>query len=150
MSVEFKGDEFLYLVEVPDEVSPFRLFNQTEGDTDVEAGEIELNTKDKTGADYGNVTQTISVGGIITEGDEAAAYIKRAQRTKKFVRIIEVNTRTKDTEEGIYMITGFNRSYANEEFAEYSLEAKLNSTIIEGTLDAVPEGAPENELEGTD
>src|SRR5699024_1183394 len=107
MAVEYKGDEFLYLVEIPDESSTknYRLFNQTDGNTDIEAESIELDTKDKTGEDYGKVSQSISIEGILTEGDEAVRYIKKAIRQKRFVKIIEVNTRTLDTEEGAYMIS---------------------------------------------
>lgn len=148
MAVEFRGAEFLYLVKVPDEENqPFRLFNQTDGATDVDAGEIELDTKDKSGADYGKITQTISVDGILTEGDIAVNYIKKAQRNKQFIFIMEVNTRTGETEEGYYMITSFNRSNSNGEYATYSLGATLNGTITEGTLEDVPEGAPDEGIE---
>lgn len=148
MSVEFKGDEFLYLVEVPDELNPFRLFNQTGGSTDSEADAIELDTKDKTGSDYGKVTQSISIEGIITKDDTAAEYIKKAQRKKEFVRIIEVNTRSKETEEGYYMITSFSRSFDNGDYATYSIGAELNGGITEGTLEELPEGAPDSDLPG--
>lgn len=148
MAVEFRGSEYLYLVKIPDETNrPFRIFNQTDGSTDVDAGEIELDTKDKSGADYGKITQTISVDGILTEGDKAIKYIKKAQRDKKFIYVVEVNTRTGDTEEGYYMITSFNRASSNGDYATYSLGATLNGALIEGTLEDVPDGAPDEGIE---
>jgi len=148
MAVEYKGDEFLYLVEIPDESSTknYRLFNQTDGNTDIEADSIELDTKDKTGEDYGKVSQSISIEGILTEGDEAVRYIKKAIRQKRFVKIIEVNTRTLDTEEGAYMISSFGRTFSNGDYATYSIEGSLNGEITEGTLQEVPEGAPESKI----
>jgi|SRR5699024_265875 len=146
MAVEYRGAEFLYLVYVPDSEANYRLFNQTDGSTDVEADEIELDTKDKTGADYGAITQTISIEGIHTEGDDALSYIRKAQRNKEFVKILEVNTRTKETEEGMYMITSISRPVSNGEYATYSIDATLNGSLTEGTLDALPEGAPDQEI----
>jgi len=147
LAVEFKGEEFLYLVKIPDSDTPFRLFNQTGGSTDSDADEIELDTKDKTGSDYGKVTHNINVEGILTEGDEAVPYIKKAQRQKKFIDIIEVNTRTKETEEGTYMVASFNRTFANGDYATYSIDASLNGSIKEGELEELPEGAPDSEVD---
>jgi len=146
MGVEYRGEEFLYLVEVPgDGTNPaekYRLFNQTGGSTTTEADSIDLSTKDKSGSDYGNVTQSISIEGVLTEGDEAITYIRQAQRQKKFVKIIEVNTRTLDTEEGMYMVSSFERSFSNGEHATYTLEGSLNGDVTEGTLSELPDGAP--------
>lgn len=149
MAVEYLGEEFLYLVEIPGEgetaAANFRFFNQTGGSTSTEADAVELDTKDKTGSDYGKVTQSISIEGILTEGDEAVAYLKKAQRQKKFVRIIEINTRNKETETGLYMISSFERGYANGDFATYTIEGSLNGNIKEGTLEELPEGAPDSD-----
>lgn len=147
MAVEYKGSEFLYLVYVDDEAKEFRIFNQTDGSSDSSADEIELDTKDKTGSDYGKVTHTISIEGILTEGDEAIKFIKKAQRQKKFVKIIEVNTRTDETEEGMYMLTSVGMSYSNGDYATYTVDAALNGSITEGTLEDVPEGAPDTGIE---
>lgn len=147
MAVEFKGEEFLYLVKIPDEINPYRLFNQTGGSTNSDADAIELDTKDKVGSDYGKVSQNINIEGILTEGDEAVAYIKKAQRRKQFIEIIEVNTRNKETEEGLYMVTSFNRTFSNGDYATYTIDADLNGSITEGSLEEVPEGAPDSEVE---
>src|SRR5690625_7021755 len=83
MAVEFRGDEILFAVEIVDEETGAKLirpFNQTSGAVESEAEEIELNTKDKTGADYGGVTQTLSIEGIITQGDPFPDYVKKADR----------------------------------------------------------------------
>lgn len=144
MAAEFKGEEFLYLVEVPglegDGVE-HRLFNQTGGSTSSEADSIDLATKDKTGSDYGNVSQSISIEGILTENDPAVAYVKKAQRDKEFVKVIEVNTRTEETESGLYMISSFSRAFSVGEHATYNIEAALNGVLEDGTLSTLPEGA---------
>lgn len=145
MAVEFRGDEILFAVEIVDEETGAKLirpFNQTSGAVESEAEEIELNTKDKTGADYGGVTQTLSIEGIITQGDPFPDYVKKAQRNKEFVKIYEVNKRTLEAEYGMYMISGFNREFENEEYATYELEGTLNGTVCETTLTELPEGAP--------
>lgn len=144
MAVEYKGEEFLYLIEVPGTggTVEHRLFNQTGGSTTSEADSIDLATKDKTGSDYGNVTQNISIEGILTEGDDAVSYIKKAQRRKDFVKIIEVNTRDLSTESGDYMISSFERSFSVGEHATYNVEGTLNGAIEEGDLSDLPEGAP--------
>src|SRR5699024_4314522 len=96
----YKGDEFLYLVETVTETDTelIRPFDQTGGGTSISADEIELDTKDRSGSDYGKVTQTISLEGNITEGDPFPDYIKKAMRNKEFIKIYEVNTRTKEAE----------------------------------------------------
>lgn len=145
MAIEFRGSDFLYLVEIPDDNENFRLFNQTSGSSESEADEIELDTKDKSGSDYGKVAHTLEIEGILSKGDKAIKYITDAQRKKEFVRIIEVNTRTNDTEEGMYMISSVGKEYDNGEYATYSVSAALNGPLKEGTLEEIPDGAEEYE-----
>lgn len=150
MAVEYRGDEFLYLVEIPGdegETGEHRLFNQTGGSTTSEADSIELATKDKTGSDYGNITQNVSIEGILTKDDPAIKYVKKAQRDKKFVKIVEVNTRDLSTESGMYMISSFERSFSAEEHATYTIEGTLNGSIKEGELSTLPDGAEDNDIE---
>lgn len=149
MAVEYRGSEFLYLVEIEDDssTSNFRLFNQTDGNTTSDADEIELDTKDKSGSDYGSITQTISIEGILTVGDDAIDYIRQAQRNKKLVKILEVNTRKETKEEGMYMISSIDRTFSNGEYATYSIDATLNGAITEGSLTDIPEGAPDGDAE---
>lgn len=151
MAIEYRGDDFLYLVEVEDGngSTTRRFFNQTDGSSSIEADDIELDTKDKTGSDYGSVTETVSIEGVLTKGDPAIPYIKRAIRTKQMVNIIEVNTRELEAEEGLYKISTFEQTNSNGEYATYSIEAALNGTIRETTLTEVPEGAP-NSGQGDD
>lgn len=145
MAAEFKGEEFLYLVEVTDGDGgagvEHRLFNQTSGSTSSEADAVELSTKDKTGSDYGTVAQTVSIEGVLTDEDPAVAFVKKAQRNKQFIKIIEVNTRNESTESGMYMISSFERSFAVDEHATYTIEASLNGKLEDGTLTTLPEGA---------
>ncbi|MEH7217004.1 phage major tail protein, TP901-1 family [Bacillus toyonensis] len=146
MAKEYRGDEYLFLVEIPPETTgeavKYRFFNQTDGSISEESDAIELKTKDKSGSDYGDGSISVSLEGIITEGDSSIDYIKKSRRQKKFVKIYEVNTRTKKAEWGMYMISTFERTYSNGEFAKYSLEAALNGELTEETLTEIPTGAP--------
>ena len=143
MAIEYRGDEIIYAVEVEGDLGEklIRPFNQTGGGTSISADEIDLSSKDKTGSDYGKITQTVSLEGIITEGDEFVDYIKAAIRGKEFVKIYEINTRTKEAESGMYMITTFDREYSNGDFATYTLDGTLNGSITEETLTEIPLGA---------
>lgn len=146
MAEEFRGDDFLYLVEVEDDdgESVRRFFNQTDGSSTIEADDIELETKDKTGTDYGSVTEELSIEGVLTKDDPAIPFIKKSIRRKKLVRIIEVNTEDLSTEEGMYKIDSFEKSSSKGEFAEYTIEASLNGSIKEDELDELPEGASDD------
>lgn len=149
MAAEFKGEEILFAVEIPDDTGSkmIRPFNQTGGSTSISADEIELDTKDKQGSDYGKVTQTVSLEGIITEGDDFPDYVKSAIRNKGMVKIYEVNTRTLKAEHGLYMVTSFEREFSNGDFATYTLEGTLNGSICETTLSEVPAGAEGEEID---
>ncbi len=144
MAIEYRGEEILFAVAIPEEVTGetiVRPFNQTGGSTNISADSIDLETKDKTGSDQRKVTQEISLEGIITEGDPFVDYVKDAIRAKEFVKIYEINTTTKEAEHGLYMISSFERSFGNSEFATYSLSGSLNGDITPETLTTVPEGA---------
>lgn len=142
MSIEYRGEEFIYAVEFDKLVRPF---NQTGGDTNLEADEIELDTKDKTGSDYGKITQNITLEGIITEGDPFVEKINDAIWDKELVKIYEINTRTKEAKSGMYMISSFSRSFSNGDFATYSLDGTLNGKPKDEILEEIPEGAPEED-----
>lgn len=140
----YKGEEFLFLVELTndDGTKIVRPFDQTGGSTSLSADEIEVDTKDRSGTDYGNVTQTISLEGNLTEGDPFIPFIKKAIRTKQFVKIFEVNTRTLDAEYGSYMVNSFDRDFGNGDNATYSLSGTLFGEVCETKLNRVPDGAP--------
>lgn len=141
MNLEYRGDDFLYLVEINN--NDVRIFNQTDGTTSIESDDIELDTKDKSGADYGSVTETVSIEGVLTEDDPAIPFIKNAIRNKKMVKITELNTRDLSTESGNYKINSFEKSSSNGEFATYSIDATLNGSIKKGELTEIPDGAPD-------
>lgn len=147
MAIEYKGEETLFVVELEGEAGTalHRPFNQTGGSVNIAADSVELSTKDKSGSDYGNVTQEVSLEGIITEGDPFVDAMKRKIRAKEFVKIYEVNTRTKDAEYGMYMISAFDREFSHGEFATYSLSGSLNGDAVEEALTEIPEGAPTTE-----
>lgn len=152
---EFKGAETLYLIDIPQPdgktTKTVRFFNQTSGSRSIEAGEIELKTKDKSGSDYGDVTQSASIEGICTEGDEGLDYVEEAILNKVLVRIHEVNLRSATVSEfkvksGTYMLNSLELSHENEEYSKYSIGLKLNGKISKGTLNKVPEGAPSGDV----
>lgn len=149
MAIEYKGEETLFVVEIEgdDGATLHRPFNQTGGSVNIAADSVELSTKDKTGSDYGDVTQEASFEGIITEGDPFVDAIKAKIRAKEFVKIYEVNTRTNAAEYGMYMITAFDRDFAHGEFATYTLSGALNGDVVEEQLTEIPEGAPTTEQE---
>src|SRR5699024_12797354 len=76
--------------------------------------------------------------------------MKKKIRNKEFVKIYEVDTRTKEAEDGMYMISAFDREYTHGEVATYSLTGSLNGDAVEETLTEIPEGAAtsENEVGG--
>jgi TP901-1 family phage major tail protein len=145
MAIEFRGEEILFAVAIPPETTGsetiVRPFNQTSGSTSISADSIDLDTKDKTGSDYGKVTQEVSLEGVITEGDPFVDFIKEAIRGKELVKIYEINTRTKEAEHGMYMISSFEKSFGNGDFATYSLSGSLNGDVTKETLASVPTGA---------
>ncbi|MBO0962022.1 phage major tail protein, TP901-1 family [Neobacillus sp. MM2021_6] len=145
MAIEYRGEEILFAVSIPPETTGeptiVRPFNQTGGSTNISADSIDLDTKDKTGSDYGKVTQEVSLEGVLSEGDPFIPYIKKAIRKKEFVKIYEIDTRTKKAESGMYMISSFEKSFGNGDFATYSLSGSLNGEVTEETLTEVPEGA---------
>lgn len=143
----YKGEEFLFLVEIETDEGKeiVRPFDQTGGGTSSSADEMEIDTKDRSGSDYGKVTQTLSLEGNITEGDPFPKAILKAQRDKKFVKIYEANTRTLEAEYGMYMISTFDKEYSNGDLSTYSLEGTLFGEICETKLNLIPDGAPTTE-----
>lgn len=144
MAIEYRGEEILFVVEIENATGSARLlrpFNQTSGSKEITADTIDLDTKDKMGSDYGKVSESLSLEGILTEGDGTVGVFVNALREKRLVKIYEVNTRTNEAESGMYMISSFNREYSNGDFATYSLEATLNGSVARQTLEMVPGGA---------
>jgi len=146
MSAEYMGDNFLFAVVIPPvdtgTETTARVFNQTDGSHAIEAGDVELDTKDKSGTGYGKVTENISLEGILTQDDPAIPFVKKQIRARKFVEILKINSRTLEAERGNYKLSNFEDTYSNGEFANYSMEAALNSVITTETLTAIPTGAP--------
>lgn len=144
---KYKGEDTLYLVEIEtsEGTQLIRPFDQTGGGTSLSSDDIEVSTKDRTGTDYGNVTQTISLEGEIVEGDPFVDAMKKAIRNKQFVKIYEVNVLTKEAEYGMYKINTFDREFPNGESSTYSLEGALFGNVQETTLTEIPDGAPEFE-----
>ena len=139
-----KGEKIVYAVRFTDEQSQqqiLRVLYQTTGGRSYEADEIEVNTKDIDGVDYGAVTESISFEGIMATDDPAIDYLKDCIKTKKLAEILEINTDTKEAEVGKYMISSLEFEYPDEDNATYSFEATLVGSTTKETLTEVPAGA---------
>mgnify|MGYP001340677877 FL=1 len=141
---KFKGEDTLYLVDLGDGL--IRPFDQTGGSTSITADELEVSTKDRTGVDYGDVTETRSFEGELVHGDPFIAGIKAAIRNKEFVEIYEVNILTNQAEKGVHMISSFNLDHSHGDFATYTLDENLFGEVTTIELSEIPEGAPPLEL----
>lgn len=142
--MEYRGDEFLYAFRFTDETSAevvARVFNQTSGEFTSEAEEIELNTKDRSGSGYGNITKNFSMEGVLTKDDPAITHVEQAQDNKELVEVLRINTRTLEAKAGKYVITNFTQSGEMGEWATYSIEGVLDGVITSETLTEVPTGA---------
>lgn len=139
-----KGEKIIYAVRFTDEMSQqqiLRVLYQTTGGRSYEADEVEVNTKDIDGVDYGAVTESISFEGIMATDDPAIDYLKDCIKTKKLAEILEINTDTKEAEVGKYMISSLEFEYPDEDNATYSFEATLVGSTTNETLTEVPAGA---------
>lgn|SRR5699024_2771718 len=148
---KYKGEDFLFLVEIEDEEGLPKLkrfYDQTGGNRSISNDELEISTKDRTGSDYGDKEETVSLEGQLAYGDVAIDYIKHASRNKVYVKIYEVDVKTLKAEYGFYMVSSFERDYDHGDFATYSIEGSLYGNICEITLPEIPEGAPA--MEGMD
>lgn len=139
----FKGEEFIMLAELEEDGKKIiRPFDQTDGSVTLTSDEIEIDTKDRTGSGYGKTTREISLEGLISEGDPFPDAMEKAIVDKKYVKIYELNTRDLTAKYGMYMISSFERTFSNGEFAEYSLDGTLYGEICDTVLSSIPAGAP--------
>jgi len=139
-----KGEKIVYAVRFTDEMSQqqiLRVLYQTTGGRSYEADEIEVNTKDIDGVDYGAVTESISFEGLVGIDDPALEHLRDCIKNKKFAEILEINVDTKEAEVGKYMISSLEFEYPDEENATFSFEATLVGSTTNETLTEVPAGA---------
>lgn len=118
-----------------------RVLYQTDGGRDITADEVEINTKDIDGTDYGTVTEEVNFEGYVGREDPALDALKADLRGKKFAEILEINVNTLEAEVGRYMISNLSFGFPDKESATYSFTAKLTGNITQETLIDVPEGA---------
>jgi TP901-1 family phage major tail protein len=138
-----KGSNVVFAVRFTDELSAeqtLRVLNQTAGSRSKERDEIELNTKDIEGSDYGKKTESISFEGLITKDDGALEYLESCIDDAKYAEILEVNLETKLAKVGSYMVASLEYDYSDDESATYSFEATLSGDVTEETLTTVPVG----------
>lgn len=141
---KYKGEDFLYLVDLGDGL--IRPFDQTGGSTSISSDDLEVSTKDRTGVDYGDVTEERSFEGDLVYGDPFIDGAKDAIRNKRFIEIYEVDLKNNKAEKGIHKINNFELSYDHGDFATYSMDASLFGDIQKIELTEIPEGAPPLEL----
>jgi|SRR5690625_335419 len=141
---KYKGDDIIFLVKVKDEENGemLRPFDQTGGSWGYEIDEIEIETKDRQGADYGNVSINVSLEGELVYEDPFIPAIEKAIENKKYVEIYRVDMITNKTKHGTFMISDFELEYETGDFATYNLEAQIFGDVCETELDEIPEGSP--------
>src|SRR5690625_7133076 len=114
---KYKGEDIIFLVEIEDELGEqtlVRPFDQTDGGHNISADELEVSTKDRTGSDYGDVTETRSFEGELVVGDPFITAIKKAMRNRKFLKINKVNELIKELDRVRTRIKKFNLLYLRE------------------------------------
>lgn len=139
-----KGDKIVYAIRFTDELTSeqtLRVLYQTTGGRSISSDDVEINTKDIDGVDYGNTTETVSFEGLMSTDDPALDRLKSDIRNKRFVEILEINIDTLEAEVGDYKINSLDFEYPDEESATYSFDATLIGETSEETLSEVPEGA---------
>lgn len=141
---KMKGEDTIYLVDLGDGL--IRPFDQTDGSTSFDIDELEVSTKDRTGTDYGDITEVRSFEGELVKGDPFISGIKAAIRAKRFVEIYEVDLITNQAEKGMHMISDFSLEHPHGDFATYSLEANLFGKVEEMELTEIPDGAPDLDM----
>src|SRR5690554_6355041 len=139
-----EGEDVLYLVDVGDGLVP--PLNETGLSTSISSDDLDVSTKDRTGVDYGDITEERSFEGDLVHGDQFVKGVKQAIRNKRFIEIYEVNLVTNEAEKGLHKISSFDLSYDHGDFATYSLDATLFGDVEEIELTEIPEGAPPLEL----
>src|SRR5690625_2510014 len=97
MAIEYKGEETLFVVEIEgdDGAALHRPFNQTGGSVNIAADSVELSTKDKTGSDYGDVTQRRHLKELLRKVTRLLTLSRRKYALKnslKFTKLIRVLT----------------------------------------------------------
>lgn len=138
-----KGSNVVFAVRYTDDLSAvqtLRVLNQTGGTRSKERDEIELNSKDVNGSDYGKKTESISFEGLLTTGDEAFAYLESCIDDALYAEILEINIDTLAAKAGMYMISALEKDYTDDESATYSFDAKLSGDITEEVLSILPAG----------
>ncbi len=139
-----KGDKIVFAIRFTDaqsEEKTLRVLYQTTGSRSKSRDEIEVNTKDIDGVDYGKKEETVSFEGLMGTDDPALEQLERHIDEALFAEILEINIDTLEAKVGKYMISSLEFEYPDEENATYSFEGKLIGKTTKETLTSVPEGA---------
>lgn len=141
MSNIIKGSNVVFAVRFTEgTLQTLRVLNQTGGSRSKSRDEIELNSKDVNGTEYGRKTETISFEGLLTDGDVAFDNLEACIDNATYAEILEINIDTRAAKAGKYMISALEKDYSNDESATYSFDAKLSGDITEEVLLVVPAG----------
>jgi len=137
---KYKGEDFIYLVEINESLA--RPFDQTGGSHNISNDSIDVATKDRTGSDYGDTSENISLEGDLVYEDPFIPEMKKAIRGKQHIKIYIVDLKNNEAEFGMFKINDFDLEYAHGDFATYSLDADLFGDMCNTELTEIPEGAP--------
>jgi len=139
-----KGDKIVYAIRFTDDISSektLRVLYQTSGSRSKSRDEIEVNTKDIDGVDYGKKEETVSFEGLMGTDDPTLEQLERHLDEALFAEILEINIDTLEAKAGKYMISSLDFEYPDEESATYSFEGKLVGNTTRETLTEAPAGA---------
>lgn len=137
------GSKTVYAARFTDsesQVQTLRVLNQTGGSRSKEYDDVEISTKDLSGVDYGEKTETVSFEGLVTRDDPALAKIEELADAKQFVEILEIDIDSLKAKVGSYKVNSLEFEYPNDDSASYSFEATLFGDVTEETLTTVPAG----------
>lgn len=137
------GSKTVYAIRFTDAqsaVQTLRVLNQTGGSRSKEYDDVEISTKDLSGVDYGEKTETVSFEGLVTRDDPALAKIEELADAKQFVEILEIDIDSLKAKVGSYKVNSLEFEYPNDDSASYSFEATLFGDVTEETLTTVPAG----------
>src|SRR5690625_5437967 len=85
---KYKGEDVLYLVDLGDGL--IRPFDQTGGSTSISSDDLEVSTKERTGVDYGDITEERSFVGDLVHSETLIKGVKQAIRNKCVIEYYDV------------------------------------------------------------
>src|SRR5690625_5991569 len=125
---KYKGEDFIYLVEINESLA--RPFDQTGGSHNISNDSIDVATKDRTGSDYGDTSENISLEGDLVYEDPFIPEMKKAIRGKQHIKIYIVDMKNNEAEIGMFKINDYDLEYADGVFATYLCVADFVGNML--------------------